>query len=593
MTMMDATVSVGAVLAEGLVLVSWWKPLLLLLPILPWAWLHAAILDKHCAQYHLPRQRWNMIHLTVGTLVFLGALLVPIKGEAAFWVAFGLLVLILAADVAVFVVVANRDERVPPQHRLTLDFSRWAEARKARAAAKLQGTVALTISAPDKTVLPPPTQTDSPEFQVRVAAEQVFIRGTEVRASQVDVAPTGKDNTYAVTFLVDGVRQPGSVMSAADAAKIIDVWKSGAKLDVSDRRRRMVGEVVVEHAGVKRKVRLATSGTQAGQRLTLTIDPEKQVRRKFEDLGLLEPQAAELKAIAADAKGVVLLGGVPHGGRTTTMYAVLKLHDAYTSNVQTVETEPQDSLEGARQNRFEPQAEGAEHSTLVRSILRRDPDIVAVADLPDAQTAKEIARAELERVRVYLSLRADSAIAAVQTWVKAVEDPVAAAKPLAGVLAQKLVRRLCPNCRVPYVPSAEILKKLGLPADKVKQLFKKGGQVLIKNKPEICPMCQGVGYQGQEGVFEVFKFGDEERKLVAAGNFQGLRLELRKRQLPTIQQAALRKAVEGITSIEEIMRVTMEPGAEGSAKPQAAPPAKPVATPAPAAKPTGAKPASA
>jgi type II secretory ATPase GspE/PulE/Tfp pilus assembly ATPase PilB-like protein len=119
-----------------------------------------------------------------------------------------------------------------------------------------------------------------------------------------------------------------------------------------------------------------------------------------------------------------------------------------------------------------------------------------------------------------------------------------------------------------------MLKKLGLPADKIKQLFKKGGQVLIKgNRPEICPVCKGVGYVGQEGIFEVFRIGDAERALVKAGNFAGLRAELRKRNLPTIQQAALRKAVEGTTSVEEILRVTADQPAAGTRP--AAPPARP------------------
>jgi type II secretory ATPase GspE/PulE/Tfp pilus assembly ATPase PilB-like protein len=141
-------------------------------------------------------------------------------------------------------------------------------------------------------------------------------------------------------------------------------------------------------------------------------------------------------------------------------------------------------------------------------------------------------------------------------WCKAVGDLPTAAAPLHGVIAGRLVRRLCQNCRVGYQPSADMLKKLGLPADKVPQLFKKGGQVLIKNKPETCPVCAGIGYIGQEGVFEAYLLGKTERELIKSGNLAALRAEFRKGGAPTIQQAALLKAVEGLTSIEEIMRVT-------------------------------------
>jgi type II secretory ATPase GspE/PulE/Tfp pilus assembly ATPase PilB-like protein len=114
-----------------------------------------------------------------------------------------------------------------------------------------------------------------------------------------------------------------------------------------------------------------------------------------------------------------------------------------------------------------------------------------------------------------------------------------------------------------------MLKKLGLPADKVKQLYKKGGQVLIRNKPEICPVCQGIGYKGQTGLFEVFRIGPAERELIKAQNWGGLRGELRKQGLPTLNQAALRRAVEGATSIEEVSRISSSGGSNKPAQPPA------------------------
>ncbi|MDI1290705.1 MAG: ATPase, T2SS/T4P/T4SS family, partial [bacterium] len=257
-----------------------------------------------------------------------------------------------------------------------------------------------------------------------------------------------------------------------------------------------------------------------------------------------------------------------------TMYSLVKMHDAYTKNVQTVELDVQDTMEGVRQNKWDPQADGPEFSTLVRSILRRDPDVVGIAELPDANTAKEIAKADYDRMRVYVSLPTENALKAVATWMKVVGEADVAVKNLKGVVAQRLVRKLCTNCRAPYQPSPDMLKKLGLPADKVKQLFKKGGQVLIKNKPEVCPLCNGVGYSGQEGVFEVFAFQPSELAAIAAGDFNTLKTELRKRGQPTIQQSAIKKAIDGVTSVEEVTRITAEaaPTATAAAaapKPQA------------------------
>jgi type II secretory ATPase GspE/PulE/Tfp pilus assembly ATPase PilB-like protein len=159
---------------------------------------------------------------------------------------------------------------------------------------------------------------------------------------------------------------------------------------------------------------------------------------------------------------------------------------------------------------------------------------------------------------------------AVVKWVKLVGDQEQASKQLKGVVAMRLLRKVCTNCRVAYQPPPDMLKKLNLPADKVQQLVKKGGQVLIKNKPEVCPVCQGTGYLGQEGVFEVFVFDDACREAIRSGNINALRAELRKKQFPTIAQAAMQKLVTLTTTVDEVIRITAE----------AAPPA---AQPAPAA----------
>jgi type II secretory ATPase GspE/PulE/Tfp pilus assembly ATPase PilB-like protein len=154
-------------------------------------------------------------------------------------------------------------------------------------------------------------------------------------------------------------------------------------------------------------------------------------------------------------------------------------------------------------------------------------------------------------------MRTDGALNTIATFVKAVGDPELAGSALRGVVAEKLMRKLCENCKVPYQPSAEMLAKLGLPAEKVQKLFKKGGQVLIKNKEEVCPVCAGTGYQGQVGVFEVYALGEEEQRAIRSADMNALRAALRKKNLPTLQQAALMKAVGGITSVEEVTRVTV------------------------------------
>jgi len=567
--------SLPTFLAETFFLVSIWKPIVFLLPFVGWMYIISTIFDKHCARFFLPRGPWNIVHMACGLLALAVALFMPLQGEIAFWVSFVSSTLILTANIVVFAMIVNKDERVPEQHRLKIDFSSYQKARAAKAAAKKQGKVELLIKLADKSVLAVP-QADSPEFHARVAAESVIVTAFDTRATQVEVAPSGKDPSFRVWALIDGQRTEQKTLTPAEAMGIMNFWKGAAKLDVADARRKQTADINVERGVDRKKLRVTSQGSQAGPKLTILIDPEAQVRIKDEELGLLEAQAAELKVLTDSTQGVVLVAGLPDGGRTSLLYSIVKMHDAYTQNVQTVEIEPQDILEGVKQNKWDPQqTDGPDFGTLVRTILRRDPQVVAVAELPEGNTAKEIAKADSERVRIYACMVATSATDAVTRWVKAVGDQELAAKVLRGVVTLRLVRRTCTNCRVPYQPPPDMLKKLGLAADKVKQLVKKGGQVLIKNKPEVCPVCQGTGYLGQVGCFELYSFDDACREAIRTGNLNNLRAEFRKKGLPTAQQAALTQAVSLNTTVEEVIRISTDTQPAGPAAP-----AKPAASPA-------------
>lgn len=551
--------------ADAAVLVSWWKALILVLPFFGWARLVSSVYDKHAARFHLKREVWNLSHLCIGLAALVLGLAVPamagIGGIGGFLISFAIILAVLAVDVAVFPLVTNKDPRIPAEHRLRLDLKKLFE-KKEDDKDKNAGKAELAIYKPDKSRVNVPAA-DSPEYAVRVAAEQIVIKAREARAQQLDLTPGGKDKPYVLSMLVDGVREGGEQMPAQDASRIIDFWKAAGGMDVQDRRKRQTADIKVERGEENFVARTRTQGGQAGMSLSMIFNPREAVRRAAKHLGLLDSQFEVVKELTSVNQGVVLLAAPPDAGRTSTMYAMLRMHDAYTSNVQSLELEIEDPIEGVKQTLFTPTADGADYATTARSILRRDPDVVGFAEV-DAESAKMMARADHERTRCYVSLKTGGALQAIQLWVKAVGDPELAAAGLKGVLAQRLVRRLCENCRQAYKPSPDMLKKLGLKPEGVQQLYRKGGQVLIKNKPEVCPACGGTGYIGQEGVFEVYRIGEEEREAIKTGNAQALRAAIRKQELPTLQAAALKKAVDGVTSIEEVVRVT----SDAPAKPQ-------------------------
>lgn len=561
--------------ADAFVLISWWKALLLMAPFLGWAWMLSNILDKHAQRFFLGQEKWNLIHMIFGAAAMALIVLLPLGGFVGLAASFLGAVAILGIDIFIFVTIANKDERIPKHAKLTLNFAEMSAKREEKKQAKKMGSSELIVVGANKMKIMPPDK-ESSAYAVRVAAEEIVLNAYSTLASQIDIHPVNTD-TYGVSLLVDGVRQPGEQMAQGDAVQIIDFWKKAAGLDINDRRRKQTGSVSVSSESMSsQSLKCITSGSKNGMVMSMVFNPDQAVRRKPEDLGLTNTQLELVKGWAVETTGVVLLCAPSDNGRTTTMYSMLKLHDAYTSNIQTIEYELEDTIEGVKQILYDQTKEETDFATTVRSSLRRDPDVVAVCDLPDMETAKNIANADLERTRVYISLKGDNAISAVQQYVRGVGDPGLAAKGLQGVIAQKLLRVLCPNCKVAYQPTPDMLKKLGLPTDKIKQLFKKGGQVLIRNKPEVCPMCKGIGYQGQTGCFGVFPIEEEEKKMIAAENWTGLRTAMRKRSLPTVQQAALRKAVEGITSIEEVSRISSPTtssksggsgGSSGGAKP--------------------------
>lgn len=548
----------GGVGASPLFLVSPILPIVAFVLLLGWAWVVSNIYDKDAERFFLKRKQWNLAHILVAS-AGVGALLLspsPLIGFPAF-------VLLLGGDLIAYMIHHNKSEKIPASQRWSFgsvfDFKARAEAKKD---AKLTRGVSLTLKGPQGPLRPP--EKDTPEFEIRVAAEGLLIEAIDRRALDIEIQPAG-ENAYSVIFWVDGVATQGESLSRQQAVAVVNLLKTAAGLDVEDYRRRQQGDIEVIRGEAKQRVRITASGGSGGIKCQARFDPEGQAKLELDELGLLEKQLEEAKAMCEERKGAVLVTAPPRQGRTATQYALVRAHDAYTSNIQTLEFEPAGAIEGVRHNKFDPVAEGPDYATSLRSILRRDPDVVLVGELPNPETAKEVARADHDRTRTYVGFRADNALAAIQAFAKAAGDAKAAADSVHGVVCQRLVRTLCQNCRVEYQPTPDMLKKLGVPANKApSSLFRKGGRVLIKNKEDVCPVCQGTGYFGQEGVFEVYRLTPEDRQLLAAGDLMGLRAALRKKGLPSIQEAAVHKVLKGVTSVEEVVRVTASSSKGGS-----------------------------
>ena len=537
-----------ATLGQGLMLVSPVQPLLAFALVAAWAWVVARVYDPDAERWYFDRNKWNTLHMALGA-----AAIVALLASPSWMIGFPVMIGLLAASLLAYWVAHNKSDQVPKSHRWTLSLEDMKKRRAQRAKAKQASGSKLELAGPGGVLPAPPKET--PEFELRVKVEELLLDAVEKRASDLEILPA-KDGLYGCMMTIDGVGTKPQALREKEAVAAIDLLKHAAGLDVNDRRRKLTGELTVGMGDGKQKVRVQSSGGSSGMKARVIFNPGARVRFTLDELGLLPPQKKAVEEMAT-GKGVVLVAAPPRGGRTSTLYGLLRHHDAYIQNVQTLELDPQDLLEGVKATHFDPMAEGPDYATTLRSILRRDPDVVMVGELPDQETAKEVCAADHERTRVYVGLRAENALGAIQGFVKGVGDPKLAAEGLRGVVTQKLARKLCENCKAEYRPTADMLKKLGVPADKAPGvLYRKGGQVLIKNKPEVCPVCRGVGFVGQLGVLEVFPIGDAERGLIAQEDWAALRQSLRKTRLPTIQESAVQKVLAGETSVEEIVRIT-------------------------------------
>lgn len=566
MTIPPIDFSTTALLAEALTTVSWWRALLFFPFFLGWAYVVSSIYDKDAPRWFFKREAWNLGHMAAGVLALIAFVAIPLD----VYVTLPIAVAILVADLAVYFFLRNADDRVPEAHKWSADtFARMAESRAAKREAGKQAKVTLQIAGPRGVVEPP--QEETPEYEIRVIAEQLITALIEKRGTQLDVAPV-KESVYGASLLVDGVRVPVTQLPAPQAVAAMDFIKRAAGMDVEDRRRKQKGEITYStpSGGASVTAGVTAIGTSRGMTISMLIDPVGQVAFRLEDIGLVPKQLELMRAIVKEGQGTVLLGAGPDQGRTSTLYAVLREHDAYLSNVQTLEKDPQSALEGIRTNEYGADGDEATYSSTVRSILRRDPDVVGIAELPDEATAKEIALADHERTRTYVSMKADDPMRGIQLWTQMVGKESLASDALHGVVAQKLLRRVCKNCRVPFQPTPDMLKKLGLPAE-TKQLFRKGGTVLIKDKEETCPVCGGSGYIGQIGAFAVHEIGPAERNLVKQGDLKALKAALREKRQISIQQAALNHVLAGETTVDEVVRVTQPKAAPEKKKPAEAP----------------------
>jgi type IV pilus assembly protein PilB len=330
--------------------------------------------------------------------------------------------------------------------------------------------------------------------------------------------------------------------------------KETAGADAADVRRRQTGSFDVSSTEATAHIDLTASGSSSSHTVRLDFNRADGVLRTWDSLGMLPKQRELLDQLKGENRrhGIVLIGGSTQSGITTTGYAILSQHDSYLSNIVTLEQEVLATLEGITHNCVTENS--GDYTSQLQTIIRRDPEVILSADLTEASAAKIAVKPGKEGPLIFITMSATSMTELISKWASLVADPRLSFDALQAVVFQKLVRKLCDNCRVAYKPSEDLAKQ-GLPINSVEQLYRQGGQVEQKNKIITCPICNGSGYLGQIGVFETMFLDSETRKHLIAGDLKAaIACARRNKSFIRLQEAAWQKVASGETTLEEFGR---------------------------------------
>jgi type IV pilus assembly protein PilB len=367
------------------------------------------------------------------------------------------------------------------------------------------------------------------------------------RASDIHIEPGERD--LRVRFRIDGVlhdimRSPRSIQ-----AGVISRLKIMSDLDIAERRVPQDGRLSVQVSGKKIDLRVATLPVVWGEKVVMRILDNSTAMLKLSDLGFLEGNFERWRESYTKPYGMLLVTGPTGSGKSTTLYATLNLVSRAEVNVITVEDPVEYRLPGINQVQANPKA-GLTFARALRSILRSDPDVVLLGEIRDHETAQIAIEAALTGHLVLSTLHTNDAPSAVNRLIEMGIEPFLVGSALDCVLAQRLARRLCTKCKEAYVPSREMLSasRWDWPHDQLPTIFRAVG----------CSACSKTGYKGRLALHEVMPVGEEiERLAVARASADAVGAAARAAGMTTLRDDGLQKVLQGLTSIEEILRVVV------------------------------------
>lgn len=376
----------------------------------------------------------------------------------------------------------------------------------------------------------------------------IFYQAIRDRASDIHLEPFEHD--FKIRYRVDGslfeLEAPPPHLAEALIARI----KVMSDLDIAETRLPQDGRIELTVGGRSVDLRISTLPTMFGESTVMRILDRSNVALSLDNLGLVHEVRDKLREFAALPHGIVLVTGPTGSGKTTTLYAVLNEANREDTKVITVEDPVEYDLEGIIQVPVNEDI-GVSYSKVLRTILRQDPDVILVGEIRDRETAQTAIEASLTGHLVFSTLHTNDAASAITRLMDIGIEPFLLTSTIQGIMAQRLVRRVCDDCKTLYEPSDDIMRRLHLTADEV------AGSKFAYGKG--CATCNFTGYRGRMAITEILEIDDRIREMILDGASTNKVQEAAvENGLKTLRENGLKAVFDGVTSVEELLRETIE-----------------------------------
>lgn len=370
-----------------------------------------------------------------------------------------------------------------------------------------------------------------------------------VRAGASDIHIEPYRDVSRVRFRLDGVLYERHTLNKVHHAAIVSRIKVMAKLNIAEKRLPQDGRIAISLGGRQVGLRVSTLPTSFGERVVLRLLEKSERILSLAELGLGKDDDQLMRRIVALTHGIVLITGPTGSGKTTTLYALLQEIASPDKNILTIEDPVEYELEGVGQIQVNPKI-GLTFADGLRSIVRQDPDVILIGEIRDGETASIAVQSALTGHLVFSTLHTNDAPSAVTRLFDMGVEPFLLSSVLRAVVAQRLVRMLCPHCREPYLPDEKELEGLG----DVRLAYTVGQPFY---RPVGCPQCMETGYRGRMAIYEIMPVSDTlKRLMVEQADANKIREQAVGEGMRSLHNDGMFKVIAGRTSITEISRVT-------------------------------------